>query len=403
MTPVTVACIQPRMSVMEAREDFEREARRFLRQAQAKGVQLAIFPEFTGIMLTTPLISNVKLGLIKRVARGKRAEAGFVAQRLAGVSGAAAGALGGGFRGSLNRLLQKNSAALHDYYVETFSSLAQEFGTAIVGGSLYLKDPETGSVRHRAYVFAEDGEVLGYQDKFNLGADERDLATPGSNLSVIDTGHGRIGILISQDAMYPELARGLAIQGADLLIGLVASPGAAQAAAIRNALSVRAEENQIFAAASFLLGPNVLGQENRENYYGKSALLAPISLTLRGDGIILEAGSDRAESFVATELDLEALEELRETSRFRPRREMHLGNLGPVLAEMYDRGLSIEDALGQRLAAPPEPAPPEEIRLEPDVAAPPEPEALDLEIPDAPVAEEMLLSEAPEEEKEAEE
>jgi predicted amidohydrolase len=355
MKNLTVACIQPRMAVLETQEELEAEARRFLRQAQAKSAQLAIFPELTGLMLAPPLISGVKKGLIKRVVQARRSEASFVAQRMGRVSKAAAGALGGGFRGSLARLLRKNSDQLEARYLETFGTLAREFEMVVVGGSLYLYDPESGTVRNRAYLFNADGEVLGYQDKLNLSADEHDLTSPGNDLAAIDTPFVRMGLLLGQDAMYPEVARGLAIQGADLLIGLVASPGVASAAVIRSALALRAEENQVFAAASFLLGPNLLGQGSQDTYFGRSALLAPISMTPKGDGIVMQAGTDRTEGFFAAELDGQALEELRQTSRFQPRREMHLGNLGPVLAEMYRDGLTVEEAIAQRLAAPPEP------------------------------------------------
>lgn len=355
MKNLTVACIQPRMTVFETREEFENEARRFLRQAQAKAAQLAIFPELMGLMLAPPLISGVKKGLIKRVAQARRSEASFMAQRMGSVSKAAAGALGGGFRGSLARLLRKNSDQLETLYLETFGTLAREFEMAIAGGSLYLHDPESGTIRQRAYLFSADGEVLGCQDKLNLSADEHDLASPGSDLAAIDTPFGRMGLLLGQDVMYPELARGLAIQGTDLLIGLVASPSVASAAVIRSALALRAEENQVYAAASFLLGPNLLGQGGADTYFGRSALLAPISLTPKGDGVVMQAGTDRSESFFAATLDGEALEAMRQTSRFRPRREMHLGNLGPVLAEMYRDGLNVDEAISQRLAAPPEP------------------------------------------------
>jgi hypothetical protein len=164
----------------------------------------------------------------------------------------------------------------------------------------------------------------------------------------------------------------LAIQGVELLVGIAASPGAAQANVIRSAMALRAEENQVFAAVSFLLGPNYLDRENPEDYYGQSALLAPISLTRGGEGVLVQVGTNRTEGLVAAELDAGALNMLWETSRFRPRREMCLGNLGPVLAEMYRDGLTIEQAIEQRPAGPVEP-PPEPVAFRP--VFPPEPGA----------------------------
>jgi predicted amidohydrolase len=354
MQKVTIACVQPRMIIPATREEFVAEARRFLRQAQAKGAGITIFPELAGLMLAPPLISGFKLGFVKREDQGKRPGAGFVSRGLGRIAGTTAGALGGGFRGSLVRLLRKRGEALRDVYLETFGGLAREFGTAIVGASLYLYDEETGTGRNRAFVFDVDGAVLGYQDKLNLAPDEQELAAPGTDLSVFETRFGRLGLLIGRDALYPELSRLLAVQGADLIAGIAASPGAAQANVVRSALALRAEENQVFAAVSFLLGPNYLGQDRSEDFYGQSALLAPISLTTAGDGLLAQAGTNRTEGLIAAELNAEQLYGLRQTGRFRPRQEMCLGNLGPVLAGMYKQGLTIDQAIEQRIAGPAE-------------------------------------------------
>jgi predicted amidohydrolase len=386
MQTVTVACVQPRMIVPADREEFEAYARRFLRQAQAKGARITLFPELSGLMLAPPLISGLKLGLVKREDEGKRPGAGFVSRSMARLSGAAAGALGGGFRGSLGRLLRKNSDTLRDLYFDSLGGLAREFGTIIVGGSLYLYDAETGTVRHRAYIFDIDGEVLGWQDKLNLAPDERDLASPGTDVTVVQSRYGVLGLLIGRDALYPELARLLAVQGAELIAGIAASPGHAQSRMVRSALALRAEENQVFAAASFLLGPNSLGRENIEDFYGQSAVLAPISLSPGGDGVLVQAGTSRTEGLIAADLDAEALSSLWQTSGFRPRHDMNLGNMSQVLADLYQQQLTIEQAIEQRLAGPAEVEPPV---VEMPVALPirtPEPEPSAAE-PEEPVSE----------------
>ncbi|HSR28998.1 MAG TPA: nitrilase-related carbon-nitrogen hydrolase, partial [Anaerolineae bacterium] len=347
MENLTVACIQQRMSISPTHEDFEGESRRFLRLAQAKAAQLTIFPELTGVMMAPPLFSGVKRGFIKRDDQGKQPGAGFLSRGVGRFAGGTAGALGGGFRGSLERLLKKKSDTLRDAYLEKFGQLAREFGTAIVGGSLYLYDEQTDTVKHRSYVFDVDGEVLGYQDKLNLAPDEQDLAAPGNEINVLQTRNGRMGLLIGRDALYPEMSRLLAMQGADLFVGIVASPGAAQARVIRSALALRAEENQVYVVSSFLIGANYVGAEKREDFYGQSALLAPISLTVKGDGILTQVGTDHTEGIIAGELNMEELYSLRQSSRFRPRQEMHLGSAGPALADFYTRGLTIEQAIEQ--------------------------------------------------------
>ena len=124
MQNIIVACVQPRMHVFTTPEEFETEARRFLRQAQAKAAQLVIFPELTGVMLAPGMISGFKKGFIKRADQGRRPEAGFWARRLGRVAGSTGGAVGGGFRGSMTRLLRKKSDELRDVYFETFGNLA---------------------------------------------------------------------------------------------------------------------------------------------------------------------------------------------------------------------------------------------------------------------------------------
>lgn len=389
MENITVACAQQRLSITDTREGYEASVRRFLRQAQAKAADIVVFPELSGIMLAPPLISGFKLGFIKRADQGSQPTAGFVSRRLGRVSGAAAGALGGGFRGSLVRLLSKNSDALRDAYFETFGAFAREYGMVVVGGSLYLFDEEAGAVRNRAYLFDVDGEVLGYQDKLNLAPDEEGVASPGTDVKALETRFGRLGILIGRDSLYPELARLLAIQGAELIAGIVASPGQAQGSMIRSALALRVEENQVFAAASFLLGVNYLGKANREDLFGKSALLAPISLTEKGDGVLVQAGTNRTEGLIAAALDAQALQDLWETSGFRPRAQMNVGDLAPALADFYREGLSIEQAIEQGLAGPveaepaflfepvPMPDDAEAVDLPPESLEPTEPEAED--------------------------
>jgi omega-amidase len=367
MENVTVAVVQQRMSIPPTHEDFEAEARRFLRQARAKAVDLTVFPELTGVMLAPPLISGFKRGFIQRKDEGKHPKAGILSRSVGRLAGTTGGALGGGFRGSLERLLRKRSNELRDVYFEMFGRLAREFSTGIVAGSLYIFDEETETVKNRSYVFDVAGEVVGYQDKLNLAADERGLATSGSAINVLETRYGRLGLIIGLDALYPEVARVMAIQGADLLVGLIASPGASAAKAVRSALAVRAEENQVFAACSFLLGPNHLGQESRDDFYGQSALLAPISLTPKGDGILVQAGTDRTEAIVAEDLALEELNNLRQTSRFRPRQDMHLGDARAALADFYQQGLTIEQAVEEELAAFAETPTLEPVDWEPEV------------------------------------
>jgi len=372
MDKVTIACVQQRNVIVSSQEEFESLARRFIRLAQAKSAQLVVFPELAGFILAPSLFSGIKRSFIKRADKGKQPGAGAMQRGVKRLADAAVGALGG-YWGSLDGLLRKNSGDLWHAYVDTFGKLAQEAGIIVVGGSLYVRDYETDTLRHRAYVFGIDGKILGYQDKLNLTPGEQECVVPGTDLTILNASFGRFGLLIGQDLLYPELARLLAVQGAELLVGIAAIAGAAQSQVIRSALALRAEENQIFSAASFLLGPNYLGQVSREDYLGQSAVMAPASLTNRGSGVLTQVGTNRAESLIAAELDYEALHRQWRAGDFRPRQQMNLGNLGLVLAEIYRDGLTIEQGIEQQIAGPVAEAAPEPSIELPAPLAEPEP------------------------------
>jgi predicted amidohydrolase len=236
-------------------------------------------------------------------------------------------------------------------YRKTFGELAREFGTAILAGSLFEVDAESRQIRNRATLFDAGGEVVGWQDKLNP-AEEAQMCSPGSELVTLETKLGRMGILIGNDALVPELARLLVLQGAELIVGIAASSSAAQSNALRAALALRAEENQVYGAASFLVGPNFLAQGGRGEWIGQSALLAPFELAEKADGVLAQVGSNRSEGAIFATLQAERLELLRRSGAYRPRQQMNLAGMAPVLAEMYARGLSLEQAIEQRLAGP---------------------------------------------------
>lgn len=60
--------------------------------------------------------------------------------------------------------------------------------------------------------------VVGVYRKLHLSAEDRAWATPGAGgLPVFDIPPGRTGLLIGYDALFPEAARELALQGADIV------------------------------------------------------------------------------------------------------------------------------------------------------------------------------------------
>ncbi len=85
----------------------------------------------------------------------------------------------------------------------------------VIGGFCELGDD--GSVYNSAAVVDGSGVIAVYR-KLHLWNDEASWFTPGSaSAPVVATRHGRIGVGVCYDIEFPELTRGLALGGADLI------------------------------------------------------------------------------------------------------------------------------------------------------------------------------------------
>jgi len=104
---------------------------------------------------------------------------------------------------------------------EFFGSLAKELGVVIVT-SLFEKRA-AGLYHNTAVVIERDGTIAGKYRKMHIPDDpayyEKFYFTPGDlGFHPIDTSLGRLGVLVCWDQWYPEAARLMALQGAEMLI-----------------------------------------------------------------------------------------------------------------------------------------------------------------------------------------
>ena len=104
---------------------------------------------------------------------------------------------------------------------EFFGQLARELGVVIVT-SLFEKRA-AGLCHNTAVVMESDGSIAGKSRKMHIPDDpayyEKFYFTPGDlGFHPIDTSVGRLGVLVCWDQWYPEAARLMALQGAEMLI-----------------------------------------------------------------------------------------------------------------------------------------------------------------------------------------
>lgn len=142
-----------------------------------------------------------------------------------------------------------------------------------------------------AIVVSPDG-YLGKQRKIHLPRLEQGHFEAGNKLQVFDTAAGRLGVLSCFDAWFPETARILNQQGAQILC----HPTNAGSATTIQIMQTRALENHLFSITT-----NRCGQESamgiHASFYGHSTIYAP-------DGrVCFQAGCD--EAFGSVTLDPE--------------------------------------------------------------------------------------------------
>ncbi len=102
-----------------------------------------------------------------------------------------------------------------------FGDLARQFGVVIVTSLFEKRAP--GVYHNTAVVLERDGSIAGTYRKMHIPDDpayyEKFYFTPGDlGFHPIQTSVGRLGVLVCWDQWYPEAARLMALQGAELLI-----------------------------------------------------------------------------------------------------------------------------------------------------------------------------------------
>ncbi len=180
-----------------------------------------------------------------------------------------------------------------------------------------------GVYYNTAAVIDADGSYLGKFRKVHIphtwpGFWEKFYFKPGNlGFPVFETAYAKIGIFICYDRHFPECARILALNGAEILFNPSATTSGKSQYLWELEQPAQAVANGVFIGANNRVGlekPWEFGQ-----FYGSSYFVDP-------RGQILVKGSDEADEVVIADLDLEVIREVRDGWQFfRDRRP-----------EMYD-------------------------------------------------------------------
>ena len=162
----------------------------------------------------------------------------------------------------------------------------------LVGGSVPLMSGDPNRVRNSSLVYDDKGKLVARYDKihlfgFEMGKEhysEQRTIEPGSEVKVIDSPFGRLGLSICYDLRFPELYR--AMKDVDIILVPSAFTETTGKAHWETLIRARAIENLAYVIAPAQGGYHLNGRET----HGDSMIVDPWGVVLdrlpRGSGVV---------------------------------------------------------------------------------------------------------------------
>jgi predicted amidohydrolase len=214
-----------------------------------------------------------------------------------------------------------------DPWVATLVTESAARDAVMIVGATTRKGTFPGDLYNSAVV-VDRGEYLGTYNKNHVAAmlydgdrlaKERLYWSPGTSLPVWDTSAGRLGIEICYDVMFPEVARSLALLGAEVVVNVSAAVVGFETM-WDHVLPTRAVENSIW-----YLHVSVVGKQRDTELFGGSRLFGP-------DGGVTVEAPRHEPSILVARADRTALRRIRGTTHHFANRNPRL--YAPITEEM---------------------------------------------------------------------
>jgi predicted amidohydrolase len=159
-------------------------------------------------------------------------------------------------------------------------------------------------VRYNTAACVNGDGLLGLHRKCHLPLDEDRITTVGDRLAAFDTPVGRIGMLICYDKAFPEAARTLTLDGAQVLCFLSAWPSSAT-----NAAAVLTEDRQwrraeLWDRARAAENSLIVASANQTGRFGRLRLLGGARVVGPGGDVIAATGVDPGLAVATLDLEL---------------------------------------------------------------------------------------------------
>lgn len=222
-----------------------------------------------------------------------------------------------------------------------YSALAKEHGVVIVT-SLFEKRA-AGLYHNTAVVIEKDGTIAGKYRKMHIPDDpayyEKFYFTPGDiGFHPIDTSVGRLGVQVCWDQWYPEGARLMAMQGAELLIyptaiGYAANDDEAEQQRQREAWTTVMRGHAV-ANGLPVIAVNRVGYEEDPSHQTEGIQFWGSSFVAGPQGEILYRADDKEEVKTIINIDMDRCEQVRRWWPFL--RDRRIDEYGDITRRFID-------------------------------------------------------------------
>ncbi len=183
-----------------------------------------------------------------------------------------------------------------------------------------------GYRRYNSAVCVHDGQTIGHHRKVHQPLGESASYTSGDSFAAFDTPLGRLGMLICYDKAFPESARALALDGAEMIASLSAWPAARTnphpdlekdrwTARFDLFDQARALENQVVWVSA-----NQSGTFGSLRFVGRSKIVGP------GGEVLAETGTGPGMAVAEVDLDHDLATARRAMFQLRDRRPLAYGS-----------------------------------------------------------------------------
>lgn len=271
MSKVKVAAAQYDIGYFNQRDDFADKLTQWVKEAAEVKAKLLVFPEYGSMELASL------------------------------------------FGEAVYKDLGKQLHSMQDVYIEWQAlhlQLARQYDVMMLASTFPVLQDD-GTFRNRANLYAPDG-LIGYQDKLIMTRFENEqwLIHAGSDIKVLETDIGKIGINVCYDSEFPMIAYQQVNAGADLILAPSCTDTEAGFYRVRIGCQARALENQCYVVQSPTFGKAEWSEAVDVNT-GRASIYTPVDYGFPENGILVEGVGDKP-GWVYADLDLAEIARVRQ-------------------------------------------------------------------------------------------